>query len=531
MAMKRAPFVLFLTLLLVSPGLVYAGSYGTARRSDYGLYLYFNGLLGEFNSLIAGIPGGKNLTAEINFFCSVTNSTAEEVARYSPLGVSPKAVLLSVDFRFLGEGLEGFYVARESFLRDFARKDFVGAGEDLSLMRGALSEISRALGDVSGVSLVDGSGRPLHFDLRGVYGNLDVLRGLVSHYEALLRKSGVSRRFSIYLVGGGPFLYENVTFYGYAPNLTNVTVVIGNGSYAANVSNGSFSLVHVFKRVGTYVVYAVAMNGSLEVRSNVLNVSVGRIPTSIVVVQRGRSLEGRLLDYFGGGLSGRPVLVMVDGREYRVLSGEGGNFSVVLPQFSGVLNATVSFPGDGVYAPSNLTWVLLPPKRGLTLRLVFNKKRVRSGEVRIPGFVNGTSLEIPVEVYVDGRAVGRMEVRGNFTVTVKLGRGTHTVYVRFPGNGEFAESISNTLEIEVVPYSYLSRLLLLVVLVVVGFSVYRFLTRPRKGRRGKGAEPASRLGVVEAGEESLDVVGAYRVLYRLFRRLYNLPRSITPREL
>jgi len=193
-------------------------------------------------------------------------------------------------------------------------------------------------------------------------------------------------------------------------------------------------------------------------------------------------------------------------------------------------NVTMSFLGDEEHEGTTTKLTLLPPKERLTIRLFFDGGEViENEEVKIPGYVNGTSNKIPLEVYVDDKLAETINAQGNFTLSLRFDRGEHTVYVKFPGNNEFAESISNIVEIQAVPYNYLQRLLLFIALLVLGFVGYKLLTRrPKVVVETKPKEEQKEITV---SEEKPDLIKSYRFLYGLFRRLYNLPKSITPREL
>ena len=396
-------------------------------------------------------------------------------------------------------------------------------------MKSYLSSIREEVNAIASVPLFDSGGNRLEFDLTGLYSGISLLEGLVGKYERLLNGLEVPSNFSLYAFPGEPFVFQNVTVYGYAPNISNVTVFVDGNPYAPNVTNDSFSLVLSFNETGNHSMFAEGINGSQKVRSNTLNLTVLRMPTAISALQSGNSVTGKLLDYFGNPLSGREIKADFGVEIVSVETNGEGNFTLKLPPLVATRNVTLYFSGDELYSPSNLTLQIIPPKKPLSLVLLQPERNFREGRIELRGYVNGTDSAVLVEVYVDGRLVDTKEVSGNFTVTLDLKAGTHIVYLRFPGNREFAEAISNAVQVSVVPYSYTKRLLLLSILLIAGFFLYRLSGR----RKVEGVEGTGEISEVEEreGSEPPDFIRSYRIVYNLLRRLYALPKSTTPREL
>ena len=526
--MRRALSAVLLTIILLSP-LVQSESFKNAKPSDYGLYSYFNPLLVNFSEVLSKIPGDEGLWGDINALWNVTNSTYDSLTAYSPLGIDPKALELSLHFKLLSESIAGFYSAKEGFLLRVSQNDFGGARTELLSMKSYLSSIREEVDAIASVPLFDSGGNRLEFDLSGLYSGISLLEGLVGKYERLLNGLEVPSNFSLYAFPGEPFVFQNVTVYGYAPNISNVTVFVDGKPYTPNVTNDSFSLVLSFNETGNHSMFAEGINGSQKVRSNTLNLTVLRMPTAISAVQSGNILAGKLMDYFGNPLPGREIRADFGVEVLQAETNGEGNFTLKLPPLITTRNVTLYFSGDDLYSPSNLTLQIIPPKKPLSLVLLRPEKNFREGRIELKGYVNGTDSAVLVEVYVDGRLVDTKEVSGNFTVTLDLKAGTHTVYLRFPGNREFAEAISNAVQVSVVPYSYTRRLLLLSLLLVAGFLLYRLSGR-RKVERVEGAGETTEVEERE-GAEPPDFIGSYRIVYNLLRRLYALPKSTTPREL
>lgn len=532
--MRARTIVLALVFITLLSEFAYAESYSQAEENDYGVYLYFNTMLGGFNSVLNELLESENGTIRAESFYSLANITAEEVVRYGSLGIRPSALELAYRFKALGEGLFMLSSSQRKFVESLENSNFLDARTNLFSMKASLDEIYLNLAHISGVRLVGENGEALSFDLTETYGALEKVAKLIERYEEMLNRLSTPTEFSIFSSKEHPVLYENVTFYGYTLGLEEVRVVINNVSYIPEIENGGFKLRYSFNETGVYEVYAQAVNGSQMVTSNVLYINVQKIPTHIIALEKAGvsvTVEGYLVDEFGNYLPGKIVVLDVDGRKYTSQTDENGTFVFELGEIFESKNATISFAGDEVYKGSTSKLTLMPPKKRLAIRLFFEENEVRAGEeVKIPGYINGTLGEIPLEVYVDDKLAETINARGNFTLSLRFKEGKHSVYVRFAGNEEFAESVSNIVEVNAVPYNYLERALAFLAFLVLGFLAYRLLTRKPRAEVVE-TKPEEGQAEVLICEEKADPINSYRFLYNFFRRLYNLPRSITPREL
>ncbi|WP_297467973.1 hypothetical protein [Thermococcus sp.] len=532
--MKRLPLVLFIITLLLPQSLVYAGDFKTAKISDYGTYAYFQSFLDEFNDILKGLASDNVSSSTIIGFVNVTSVTQNTVKGYSTFGIPKSSLLVATQFAYLGNDTLSFYKKMLEFNKLMKVRDYAGARNTLVSLSGILDDMTKRVEILSEVRFRTENGTYVSFNMSRTIQVLDDLYGLVKGWENTLNQLEAPKGLVLYLGSERVILNESVSFYGYCPNLTNVTVFIDGTPYAPEIVGDSFSLNHTFVRPGVHVVYATALNGSIRVKSNVLNITVLRIPTTIVAHQEGMSLRGILMDYSGKGIRGRVILLGIGSRNYTVETSFSGNFSFLLPNSFKGGNVTVVFPGTNVYAPSSLTLTLRPPKKPLSIEITAGSTTVKEGPVEIEGRIVGTNERIPLEVYVDGNLSSVVEAGSNFTLTVTLRKGVHTVYVRFPGNDEYAEAVSNALKFNVQPVSYLHRIAVLVLLLALGFVGYLTLSRVKGGKTETSG--VSSLGEEKAFPEGrlegqTDPVSAYRVVYGLLLRLYRLPRSTTPREL
>jgi len=535
---KIIPINILMLLMLSSFGLAISGNsaYSNASPNDYGVYLYFNSLLGDFSSVLDGILKKDNTTLEkATLLYSQINVTKEELVLYSLQGINPKALELMPHFEALGKGAFDIAVGQKEFLDGIERKDYSKAHNALFSMKFGLKECYSALEYLSQVKLSGGEGE-LKFELGKIFEKLKNIERTIKRYEAILNKRSKPTDFTLFVSNPSPFVYENVTFYGYTIGLKNISVVINNVTYPADIPDGKFYLKHSFEKVGTYEVYAIGINGSEKKFSNKILVNVTKMPTEIIPIQKiskeGIIVEGYLVDYFRNGVGEKELVAHINNKTLFTKTNPDGSFMFSLGPLFEALNMVISFSGDETYAGCNITIHLEPSKKPLTIRIFYNKQKVRVNErVEIRGLINGTSEIIPLTIYVDDEPYDTINAQGNFSFILYLKEGKHKIYAYFSGNKEFAESISNFIFLEAIPIDYTKRLLLVIVFVILAFVSYKFITSPKieKRREGLIQEPL-KISEEEPSEE-LSILRAYRAVYNFLRKIYSLPKSVTPREL
>lgn len=531
----RARSIAILLIILLATNLVSAEDYRKAEKNDYGAYAYFRLMLDEANSVLSLLveesPEALNQSLELYNW---TNTTVEELITYQSLGASPKALELAYQFKTLGRELFLLSKWQGDFLKAISEGDFAGAKEALLYMSSSIEEIRPVLESVRGIYLVGENGERLELDLNETYETLGKLERLLEVYESRLNELFVPTDFSLFTSKPTAFLSENVTLYGYTLNLSEIRVFVNETPYTPEIIDGVFRLKISFNQSGSYVLYATALNGTKTVHSNSITLNVTRVPTKVVALQKtgeNSTVEGVLIDYYGNPVPGKSILLLLENLTLESVSDENGTFIFELPELRGSMNTTVIFEGDEYYAPSYANITLEPTREKVLIRLFFDKKEVRAGErIEVRGLVNGTSEEIPIEVYVDENLVEERRVRGNFTISLTLDEGNHAVYVRFPGNERFSESFSNTIEIYASSYLSTTRIAIFSAFLIIGLLVYHFINRKPVSKAPTKA-PERSVEEFTLGEEKPDLLRAYRFLYRFLRRLYNLPKSTTPREL
>ena len=260
--MRARTLVLALVFITLVSEFAYAESYSQAEENDYGVYLYFNTMLEEFNSVLNELLESENGTTRAESFYSLANITAEEVVKYGSLGIRPSALELAYRFKALGEGLFMLSSSQRKFIESLENSNFPDARTNLFSMKASLEKIYFNLEYISGVRFVGENGEALSFDLTKTYETLEKVARLIGRYEEMLNRLSAPTEFTIFSSKENPFLYENVTFYGYTLGLENVRVVINNTSYIPEIINGGFKLRYSFNEIGVYGEYAQAGTGS-----------------------------------------------------------------------------------------------------------------------------------------------------------------------------------------------------------------------------------------------------------------------------
>jgi len=526
----------FLALLLVTAGFPAVSGvgidYSSMGSNDYGAYMYFSSLLDKFVGLYEIILDGNSsaLNTSLELY-SLTNSTYRALLIYSSVGVKNNVLSLARDFRTLGEC--SLYIANgsSSFNGDLSVRDYADARSDIFLMKKGLSLCNETLYRISSVPLAGGGNRTVRMNVSTLSAKLEDVSSLVVRFQRSLDALKFNKNFSVFVVPCRPVVDENVTLFGYAPNMSSVLVWVNGTTYRVMPENGTFHMSLSFHRPGVYEVYATGTNTSGTFRSAPLTVPVDRIPTTIVATETRNGtvvVSGHLLDVWGNGVPYAVLSMISPEGNYSVRTGEDGSFNLTL-NVSSVMNTTLLFAGNNRYSPSNFTLMILPTKLRPVIHLLYHGGAVKAGDViRITGSVT-PSERIPLIVYVDGSKYTTINADGKFSFHVRLDEGTHEVYVYFPGNDELSPAGSNVLTITATPINYKMSILLLLSFMVLAWIGYRIISQ-KKDSTTVESNPS-----VEAptprSVQSFDAVASYRIVYRFLRRLYSLPISITPREL
>ncbi|WP_099209606.1 hypothetical protein [Thermococcus henrietii] len=524
MKKRAASFFLLVLLVLWTPS-VQAQPQG---RDDSGAYVYFGGLLNmSVSALHSVLDGNTSLEGAVRLW-NATNITYSAVLVYGLRG--PVAALAGA-FNDLGRGVYLISLGAAEFTNYTRAGDYADAGSAVLLVEEGYALSRRALTVISSVRLsVNGSEKTLPTD--SLNDALNRVGSLISEYHSILSSRWHPSSLVVFSSKESPYVFENVTFFGYAPNMSTVRLWVGDRSFTLKVSNGTFSMTYAFSDVGTYEVYAVGVNSTGTFKSNILRIRVSRIPTRIVASEkreRKAVVVGYVLDAWGRGVPNATVFV-VAGKVYKGLTGANGSFRITV-HLNSTVNGTVAFLGNSFYGPSTLVLPLVPAKSPLLIK-VSSSFDPLSGALTLKGTLSPKpDYPITLGVYVDGKRRSEVTVSGGkFEVRLKLGGGEHEVYVLFPGDDNYLPAKSNVLDVTVSSTSYVARLLGLAALVIVAFIVYR---RVRGGKKVPAPEAVPEVRTEEGpgGEVPKSVREVYLTVYRALLRLLHLPPSVTPREL
>ena len=518
-------FVMSLILLSSAAGL----NYSLAKPNDYGVYLYFSPLLGNVESaldlILSSNASAINASEEV---LSIANMSYETLLLYG--SSNQKALEVASLFLSLSRGLVEVANGSITFQNAFERGDYSDAQGALILMGLGKEEVGKSLSELSTFTFMADNGSSLSFRLKPLYSRLNRIEGLIEKYESLLSSAKPSN-FAVFSSSTTPYACDNLTVYGFAPNLSDVNVVVNGESFPVNVTNSSFKFVYSPKAPGLYSIYATALNGTFEVRSNELLLNVSRCPTRIIareVLESGTSIVGTLVDYSGNPLGEKKVELLLNGSIFKTVTSYNGSFFLSLPPITSGVNATLLFRGDSRYAPSNLTLTLIPLSKNLLMEIRPKRDSYLPGEpVVIEGSLSSDE-PLPVFLYVDGKPNSTLRLSGNFTIKLNLPKGKHRVYLLFKGGSGYLPSTSNVVVVEVTPIDYTRRALLLVVTVVALLLSYRLVATRRKGE-----ETVERVGEKESSPGSSEVSPKWALvfLFGFLRRFYSFSPSTTPREL
>ncbi|MBO8175030.1 MAG: Ig-like domain repeat protein [Thermococcus sp.] len=535
--MKRMLTVGILLMLAVSSiGVSGEGrNYSTVNPNDYGVYLYFNSLLKDFNSILEGIISESNDTTNAAFlFYSQINITKDEIPLYSSYNISSKAYELIPYFDSLGRCSLNLAIGQRMFLDGLSNREYPNARKGLFSMKIGLEECRSSVDALSNVVL-SAENTTVKFETKDIVENLNKIETIIKMYQRILDKYFKPKEFVLFVSDLSPAVYTNVTFYGYTGGLEDVSIVINNTAYPAEVVNGNFYFTYSFKKIGTYEVYAVGKRGNNIEISNKIVLNVSKMPTKLLISQKNLLeviVEGYLIDKLGRGIGGKEIIIHSANDTLMVTTKHDGSFMVSFGQLLKEKNVTISFLGNEIYRGCNVTVTLKPSKVPIDILLIAEKQKVRVGQkVLIKGLINGTTERIPLIVYIDNKPYTTINTQQNFSIVLHLEKGKHEIYAKFPGNEKFAESVSNIITIEVVPINYLVRFLIIIVSVLLAFGAYRLISASKEKKELPAGVQKVFKAIEEEKAEEMNILRAYRVVYNLLRKLYALPKSTTPREL
>ncbi len=526
---KLAKFVSFALLFMAVAGLLYVpnvSAKGVERpvRNDYFLYGYFSEVLNYFSSSL-------NYALDNNTYSvSLATTTSErlkmiydEALYYRSKGIPTRVMSVIPPFYSFSTKLVVLDGLVLRFQDSPSSALAAGIRRLVESMRGYLLDISR-------MRLYDGN-RVLRFNVNRTLGYLDSIEKLVS------TENFSSKTLSVEISAVSPVLNESVVIFGSTPLNGTVDVYIrGNTSTVVlpvSVSSGMFSTDYTFHRLGSYSIYAIQ---GAE-RSNEVNVTVGKIPTTFLVfpvysavVNGTVKLSGQLVDLYGNPIRNESVVIrrMDIHRSIVLKTSDNGSFSVEYRSSIPVqFTVSLRYPGDSVHKGASSSVVVKFTKIPVSISL-YKKDKKFYGFVEPP-------LNCTVEVFVNGArnssvpvAEGQFSFSLHFKVKQKI-----SVYVYYNGSEIYSNATSNVVYLLPPPRVVSYLLVSVFAIAVAGVGLWLWFRRRREEylfvEPVTGEETASTYEIDSFSFESIRE--AYGKLREVIISRFGMSRSLTPREI
>jgi len=557
----RRILILVMLISLVTPvnGIRHV-IYSKAIPSDEGIYSYFSELLKDaekcLDKFLDEDPNIVNLSTSLERKVKLTE---EECRFYTAKGVKSNVSIVVKPFLSLSSGIKRLTQFQSIFLENIGLLSknkhnysaYVNARTAVVNMKLALGVINNSINEIERIVLWNETSK-LYFDVLGLKSKLKDVCDLVEYYESLL--VGFEREGIVVAVSDDhPYLYQEISIYVYAINVTPTALFIDNVKYELKNS----TMKHSFKKLGEHTIYAEGISNGKIVKSNVVKVYVGKIPTNIVLSSKSVAflnekveIFGFLSDYYGNPIEAN-VTVKTDGKKAEFKTHNGSFSFNVTKSSEGLLNISVFYAGNETYESSNASVSIYFSRFLISLHIEADRTRVGVNEtVKFTGRIYGINCSIPIHIFVDSTDVKTLNAIGVFNFTLNFSKpGKYSVFAYFPGDPLHKPVKSNKIEIVVISgfSSQKSYALWVATAIIIALaSVYvkskwdRIISILNGTKTEHTKEPKEEeIKEEEVGEEKIvkefklpeSVEDAYRFLFNALVDRYNLKRSLTPREL
>ena len=572
-AMKRrrevAALTLFILVLLflspVSVSGVRHQIYSEASSSDEGIHSFFSDILKEagncMDKFIEESPDADKFASSLE---SEIKLTEEESRFYAAKGIESNVSWVLKPFSSLSGGVKKITFYQAVFLTNYDilknesdYEAYVKARTAVVNMRTGAGEINRSLDGIEPIELWNETST-LVFNVSESRDKLKDVYLLIDSYEKMLEKYEF-KGLLVDVSDDHPFLYQEITIYVYAGNITSLSLFIDNICY--ELKNQTYQTKkHTFERLGEHLIYAEGITGDEEnMTSNIVKVYVDKIPTFIVLSSKYSDflsehvkITGLLVDYYDDPLHGANVTVKAGDEETELTTDKSGSFVFNGTKNSeGYLNVSAFYSGNNTYSKSGNTIISIFFRYPVSLYIESNETHFNANEtVNFTGSIRGINQNYTVllNISVNSTKVETLIADKDFNFTLCFpSPGTYEVYALFPGDPLFEPAESNVLTIIVVSEKgVITKGLFGLLIILIAIAAIFIVMRSRTLKEKREMETAESLKIDAAREqkepesaeevrvnvlESEGVEGAYKMLFDTIIAKYRFKKSFTPREL
>ncbi len=563
--MRKIPSLILLIFLISPVSGVRQKIYSKAIPSDEGIYLYFSELLKDAGKCLDKFLDERNaVNLSVSLYHKV-KLTEEEGKFYATKGVKSNVSIVVKPFLSLSRGIKKLTRFQLIFLENvrllFRNKNnysaYLNARTAVINMKLAADEINNSINEIEQIELWNGTSK-LHFDVSELKSKLKDVYNLIGYYEHVLSK--FEREGIVVAVSDDhPFLYQEITIYVYAKNVTPTSLFIDNTKYELK----SNTMKHSFEEIGEHTIYAEGISNGKIVKSNVVNVYVSKIPTYILLSSKSAAflnekvkVIGYLLDYYGNPIKAN-VKIKIDGKESELTTHNGFFRFNVTKGSEGFLNISAFYAGNETYESSNASISIFFTRFPISLYIEADRTRVNTNEtVDFTGRIYGANCSIPIHVFVNSTDVKTLKATKEFNFTLNFSNpGTYVVFAYFPGDSLHKPAESNRIDIVVksgVGIQELTNmtvnktsnyfLLIIAVVAVIITTVYAKSRSKEIESKTEHVEELIKEGAEEKKMEKVEEIAkelklpesveeTYNTLFNTLVSRYNLKKSLTPREL
>ncbi len=553
--MQKILAAIMLTLLISPAYGMRQEIYTKVKPSDEGIHAYFSDLLKDaarcLDRFLDEDVSGVNISIS---FHNRIKLIQDESRFYALKGVKTNVSRVVEPFLLLSTDVSKLTQSQSSFLESLKLLNknknnysaYLIARTSLINMKLAADGINSSVKVIKQIVLWNGTSR-LSFDVSGLESRMKDIYNLISFYSSQLSRFE-NEGLVVVVSNTHPHLYEKIKIYVYAKNVTPESLFIDQIKYPLINS----TMEHGFNETGEHTVYAEGIKNGRSVRSNIVKIHVGRIPTSILLSSKPRAfinervrVKGVLLDYLGNPVHAN-ISVKIDGNEFELTANNGFFSFNVTKRLEGILNVSASYAGNETYEGSDKSISILFSRIPISLYIQADRTQTGiNGTVNFTGRVYGANHPIPIHIAVNSTDVRAIESIKEFNYSLKFKYpGKYVVYAYFPGSELYKPAKSNMITIEVATDGEFLKLAetgyyyLLIVTLIAAVSAVMFVRLRKKDAETTLVEELIKEEMeikedtdVKKPKIPESVEEAYKLLFITLTSRYSLKKSLTPREL